>query len=247
MLPIAWITLRRITEKAILIQFGILALVLAYVALGLDSIVFNDSSGTEQDGLMVVWLFLTAFTLFWTTMEIPREISRKEVQVYLSKPITRLQYLLGKFIGMTGMSLGGEASLLAVFMLCLLIKGIHPSAWIAFAAIRTALFLVLLNALCCFASVSLGEVRGVFVVVGMCLLGFGFCALPVMAWAGFHPPADWSMEIAHYLIPDLLHYRWEPTPGLRSGYLGNLALYTAGWSVLLLGFSRTFLVYKDLS
>ena len=39
MLQIAWITLRRIAEKAVLVQFGILALVLMYVGLGLDAII----------------------------------------------------------------------------------------------------------------------------------------------------------------------------------------------------------------
>jgi len=247
MFPIAWITLRRITERSMLIQFGVLALVLAYVALGMDSLILSDAGSTEQDGLMVILLFLTAFTFFWTTMEIPREIERKEASVYLSKPISRTRYLLGKFIGMTGMTLGGEAALLTVFSLCMLIKGVRPSSWTLFAAARTALFLVMLNALCCFASICMGEVRGLFLVGAVCLIGACICAVPVLAWASFHPATSWGWVIAHYLAPDLLHYRWEPPPQLRGGYLADLLIYTAGWCILLLGFSRTILVYKDLS
>jgi ABC-type transport system involved in multi-copper enzyme maturation permease subunit len=247
MFPIAWITLRRITERSILIQFGVLALVLAYVALGLDSLILSDAESTAQTGLMVTLLFLTAFTVFWTTMEIPREVERKEASVYLSKPISRMEYLLGKFIGMTGMTLGGELALLVVFSLCLLIKGVPPSSWLLFAAARTAMFLVMLNAMCCFASVCLGEVRGMFLVGAVCLVGVGICVVPVLAWASFHTAAAWGWETAHYLVPDLLHYRWEPPPGLRGGYLADLLIYTAGWCTLFLGLSRTILVYKDLS
>jgi hypothetical protein len=129
MFSIAWITLLRITERAILIQFCVLALVLAYVALGLDAIVLNDAAGTEQSGVMVTAVFLAAFTFFWTTIEIPREVSRKEVQIYLSKPVTRLDYLLGKIMGMSGMTLGGEIMLMGIFSLCLLIKRQPPSSW----------------------------------------------------------------------------------------------------------------------
>src|SRR5262245_4335039 len=128
MRPIAWITLRRIAEKSILVQFGILALVLIYVGLGLESIVMLDDVGSENSGLTVTWVFLSAFTVFWSTMEIPREIDRKEVHVYLAKPIGRLRYLIGKFIGMSSMILVGGAILLAVFTLCLRIKGHWPSA-----------------------------------------------------------------------------------------------------------------------
>jgi ABC-type transport system involved in multi-copper enzyme maturation permease subunit len=248
MFPIAWITLRRITERSMLVQFGILALVLAYIALGLDSLVLSDAAATAQDGLMVILLFLTAFTVFWTTMEIPRELERKEAAVYLSKPISRMKYLLGKFIGMTGMTLAGEAALLGVFTLCLLLKGVHPSASTAFTAARTALFLIMLNALCCFASVWMGEVRGMCMVGAVFFLGIGICAVPVFAWSSFHSAAFWNcFEIAHYGVPDLLHYRWEPPPELRRGYLADLLIYTAGWCILFLGLSRTILVYKDLS
>jgi ABC-type transport system involved in multi-copper enzyme maturation permease subunit len=247
MFSIAWITLLRITERAILIQFGVLALVLAYVALGLDTIVLNDAAGTEQSGVMVAWLFLMAFTLFWTTIEIPREVNRKEVQIYLSKPVTRLSYLLGKSLGMAGMTLGGEIILMGVFSLCLLIKGQHPSAWLAFACGRMALFLVLLNALCCCASIAVGEVPGMVLVATICIIGLAVCALPVIAWAGFYPPKSMLIEGLHYLVPDLLHYRWEPKEGARLMTLLHLAIYTAGWSIILLVAAREIMVRKDLS
>src|SRR5438045_2684176 len=136
MIEIAWITLRRITEKAVLVQFGILALVLIYVGLGLESIILTDSAGSEQSGLGVIGLFLTAFTIFWSTIEIPRELHRKEVQVYLSKPVTRLQYLLGKYAGMTAMVLAGESFLLVVFAVCVIIKGNWPTPAFYFGAAR---------------------------------------------------------------------------------------------------------------
>jgi len=247
MLSIAWITLLRITERAILIQFGVLALVLAYVALGLEAIVLNDAAGTEQSGVMVAWLFLTVFTLFWTSIEIPREVGRKEVQIYLSKPVTRLSYLLGKVLGMASMTLGGEIILMGIFCICLLIKGQPPSAALAFATGRMALFLILLNALCCIASVAAGEVPGMVLVAAICLIGFAVCAMPVIAWAGFSPPRAMLIEGAHYLVPDLLHFRWEPKEKARLPALLHLALYTAGWSIMLLIVGREIMMRKDLS
>lgn len=246
MFPIAWITLRRITEKAVLVQFGILALVLAYVALGLDVIVLNDANGTEQSGLMVASLFLTAFTVFWTTIEIPREMHRKEVQVYLSKPVSRIEYLLGKFFGMAGMIIGGELLLLIVFAGCLMIKGQRPSMWFGFTAARTALFLVLLNALCTAVSVALAEVPAMVLVGIVGALGTMACVLPVIAWSGFDRITTAALTSVYFLVPDLLHYRWDPSDGHLMKYLAGLLAYTAGWSTLFMLGGHFVLRQRDL-
>jgi ABC-type transport system involved in multi-copper enzyme maturation permease subunit len=245
MRAIAWITLRRITERAVLIQFGIMALVLAYVAMGLEAIVLNDAAGTEQSGMYVAWIFLTAFTVFWSTLEIPRELARKDAHVYLSKPITRLHYLLGKFLGMTSMVVGGEIVLLGIFAICLTIKGHPPSQWFYFAGARTALFLIFLNAICMAASVIFGEVPAMVAVGVVGLVGSVACGLAVLAWAGFYPWPRIGMEIAYHLLPDLLHFRWEPAEGF-AGFLAGLLMYTAGWSALALTGANWILGRQDL-
>ena len=244
MLPIAWITLRRIAEKAVLVQFGILALVLMYVGLGLDAIIMTDAS--EQSGLAVTWLFLSMFTVFWSTIEIPRELSRKEVHVYLSKPVTRLRYLIGKYIGMTGMVLAGEVLLLSVFAVCLVIKGHPPSEMFLFGAARIGLFLALLNAMCALASVLMAEVPAmvsVLIVAGVGVMAF---ALPVLAWSSYDALRAIGMMAGYYVVPNLLHFRWEPTGGGLAPYFLTLTGYTAGWVTILIVITWAFFVRKDL-
>jgi Cu-processing system permease protein len=229
MLQIAWITLRRITERAVLVQFGVLGLVLVYVGLGLESIVMTDPAGTEASGLNVVALFLTVFTVFWCTIEIPREVARKEALVYLAKPLSRFRYLLGKYMGMTGMVLAGEVLLLAVFAACLLIKGRPPGMGFLFGAVRIALFLALLNGVCTVASVVLAEVPAmvlVLIVAGLASMAF---ALSVLAWSAYDSTTAGLYMSGYYLLPNLLHYRWQPVQGPMMTYAGMLAVYTAGW------------------
>ncbi len=244
MFPIAWITLRRITEKSILIQFGILALVLIYVGLGLESIIMVDVA-TEQSGLNVGWLFLTVFTVFWSSVEIPREIDRKEVHVYLAKPITRLRYLLGKFLGMSGMVVTGEAVLMLIFAGCFLIKGQTPSISFWTGAARVGMFLILLNAICVACSMLLSEVKAMVAVLFILAAGGMAVALIVLAWAAYNPLPAAGLALVYHLIPDLLHYRWEITADAPA-YLGLLAAYTAGWSTLCLLIAWWFFEHMDL-
>ena len=245
MFSIAWITLRRVAERAVLIQLGVLALVLVYLALGL-AVVFTDEGSTEQNGIFVTMTFLAAFSMFWTTMEIPREESRKETQLYLSKPITRLHYLLGKFFGMAGMIVGSEIVLLGIFCACLAIRGHRPTGWLMFAAARTALLLTFLNALCMAASVMLSEIRAIAAASVIMLISAVMFVLPVMAWTLFDKSSVAGFTSMYYLLPDLLHYRWEPEKGRLLPYLGGLFIYTTGWTTLMLTAANRVLVRRDL-
>ncbi len=244
MFPIAWITLRRITEKSILVQFGILSLVLIYIGLGLESVILLDV-GTEQSGLNVGCLFLTAFTVFWSSVEIPREIDRKEVHVYLAKPISRLRYLLGKFIGMSGMVVGGEIALMLIFASCFFIRGGAPSYAFWPSVAKIALFLILLNAICVACSMLMSEVSAMVAV--LIILGVGAMALvlSVLAWTAYNPLPAVGLSVAYHLIPDLFHYRWDPAHDALP-YLGALSAYTLGWSTLFLLIAWWFFEHMDL-
>jgi ABC-type transport system involved in multi-copper enzyme maturation permease subunit len=246
MLGIAWITLRRVAEKAVLIQLGILTLVLLYIALGLQTIVLNDAAGAEQGGIFVTLTFLTAFTIFWTTLEIPREISRKEAQLYLSKPITRLQYLLGKFLGMAGMIVGSEMALLGIFAAVLFLKGQRPTAWFFFAAARTALLLAFLNAVCTTASIALSEIRAIVAVTIFLLVSGLMFMLPVLAWCTLDKGPFIAFASAYYIVPDLLHFRWEPATGQLLAFLTELLLYAVGWTILILALANVIIERRDL-
>ncbi len=247
MFPIAWITLRRITEKAVLAQFAVLALVLVYVGLGLESVVMMDTAGSESSGLTVVWLFLTVFTVFWSTIEIPRELSRKEVHVYLSKPVSRLRYLLGKYLGMTAMVLAGQVVLLGIFAACLLLKGRTPSVAFAYGAVRIALFLSLLNAMCAAASLVLPEVPAMVAVLTVLAAAAVACVLAVLAWCAYDPGRAAALAAAYHAVPDLMHYRWESAAAATGAYVGALALYTAGWSVVMLLAAWALFARRDLA
>lgn len=244
MLQIAWITLRRITEKSILLQFGILALVLIYVGLGLESVIMLDV-GSESSGLNVGWLFLTMFTVFWSSVEIPREIDRKEVHVYLSKPITRFRYVLGKYIGMCGVVIAAEIALMAIFAGCLMIKRHTPTPEFWSGVARMALFLILLNAVCTAASMLLSEVKAMVTVIIVIALGGMAVVLIVLAWTAYDRVPALLLAGAYHLMPDLLHYRWEPAAD-PPAYLGLLTAYTAGWSTLCLLIAWRMFEHMDL-
>lgn len=48
------------------------------------------------------------------------------------------------------------------------------------------------------------------------------------------------------LLPDLVHYRWEPEKGRLLPYLGGLFVYTTGWTILILTAATRVLIRRDL-
>jgi Cu-processing system permease protein len=249
MLPIAWITFRRITERSVLMQFGVLALVLVLIGLDLDLTAAKHESAVES-GLTTVWIFLGFFTLFWTCIEIPREIARQEVNIYLSKPLSRARYIAGKFLGMAGLVLGVQAMLLTVFFLCLLTRPGHvlPSHSAMVASAQTALFLVLLCALCVPISLLLAGLPSLVAVLLIIAAGYGAFGLAVAADTDFFPANALLYDLAYYVVPNMLHYRWPATvtPD-TTGYLASLAGYTLGWVVISLIVAHATISRRDLN
>jgi ABC-type transport system involved in multi-copper enzyme maturation permease subunit len=184
--------------------------------------------------------------VFWSSVEIPREIDRKEVHVYLAKPITRMRYLLGKYLGMTGMVLAAEVFLMLVFTGCLVIKGRPPTSVFWSGAARMALFLTLLNAVCVAASMLLSEVKAMVTVLTIMAAAGLMFTLAVLAWSSYDTMPAMLFSGAYHLLPDLLHYRWDPAAGQLLPYLASLLGYTIGWSTLCLIIAAALFERMDL-
>ena len=113
MFAIALLTLKRMREPAFFIFLGI-GLVLAFIFSGLDPIaqqlsaesIFaqvvdaNRSKSPLLSAAFVMFVISAFFGGFLGAAEIPRDISSDLILILLSKPIRKLSYMLGKYLGM---------------------------------------------------------------------------------------------------------------------------------------------------
>jgi ABC-type transport system involved in multi-copper enzyme maturation permease subunit len=82
--------------------YGIIVFALAYIALTLflSDLVLKELPMVKSFGLTGIYFFNAIIALFLGTTSFFKDVDRKVVYFILSKPISRAQFLLGKFFGL---------------------------------------------------------------------------------------------------------------------------------------------------
>ncbi len=94
---IVWLNMLRRKDVYILI---ILMSVVLLGLVSLDIMGLGSTTAYVKDvGLLFTWIFAWVISVIASTREIPGEEQRRTVFTMLSKPISRLQYIVGKWLG----------------------------------------------------------------------------------------------------------------------------------------------------
>ena len=107
---VAELTYRKMKEPAFLILFAIM-IVFGYSVSEMSKLSLSDENeflgglivaahGTAvQSGFVLLFLFSALIALFMGATDIPRDIDSRMIMLILAKPVSRCEYLLGKFMG----------------------------------------------------------------------------------------------------------------------------------------------------
>jgi ABC-type transport system involved in multi-copper enzyme maturation permease subunit len=110
------LTLKKIKEPAFSILFVIAALV-GYFVSGMDKLAFEKSQDVlfglislEQGaplliGFVVILLMTLIVATFSGATDIPKDIDSRMIMLILGKPVKRIEYLLGKYLGIVAICL----------------------------------------------------------------------------------------------------------------------------------------------
>lgn len=191
-------------------------------------------------GFSLVWIFSLIIAITFSAKQIPSELETHTIYPLLSKPITRIQVILGKFFG------AGFGSVLAfsVFYVLLAIvsylkgEGIGPALFIE-SYICGALFLFLISAIsiCLSIYMTLSANITISFILYFFIVWFGdrlrtFLVMESKVVSFFY-------NILYYLIPHFEFYdmrvrvvhSWEPLP---LGIISAIFLYTVFYISLIL-------------
>ena len=247
-----WENLRR--------QMHLITLFIALILLMLPSYVNAFSMGQEgfnrvakDAGLAVIEYFGVAFALYFGSTAIPHDMERKTIYPLLARPLSRMSYLLGQFLGLSVLLAGSFAFLSVCFYgaLSLLSRDIEDVRfyWVVYCQFLES---SLLLAACMFFSTrcspALAGVLGVFtyIVGGLSETFIRFfivedrenitAAAAVKAIKALLP----NFEVFHLKMA-VVH--WIEIP---PGYLGASTLYGLGWIGFLLLLTEFSFSKKDL-
>jgi ABC-type transport system involved in multi-copper enzyme maturation permease subunit len=136
--------------------------------------------------------------------EIPRDVSSRVLLIVLSNPVKRYEFVIGKFLGLVGLSLL-FAAVCAVFTAGgLWAYGLPPDAVLARAVGMVAIRTVLVGAVALLFSTALGEMPCIsftFIYIGAAF-AVGLIA-PLVTRLPLPAPARAAISLLLYLTPDL--------------------------------------------
>ena len=122
---IAWNTGREAVRSKLLYTLFFFALVLIFASLILANISYVERNRILQDiGMASIRFFSVAISIFVGVGLIQKEVERRTVYTILSKPLSRGEFLLGKYLGLVGTLWLQAAIMIAVFAAISLARGV---------------------------------------------------------------------------------------------------------------------------
>lgn len=231
----------------VLLFFGFFLLLVSFL---LSNLTLNERIKIAIDfGISALHLTMVVLAIFLGSTLIFREIDKKTIFFVMSYPISRTQFIIGKFLGFITMLIGIEFFLSLGLMLLISSLGwkLHLSYFIALIGIFFEVMILLS------ATLMLGVlVRPIIVVgsvVGLFLIGHGMNSFYEIAQKSSHALLRTSSEIMMWMAPNLSHTNWINLVSfdqiLAREYLLKGMMYAAGWTLLFLILSILFFRRKD--
>lgn len=235
---IVWLeTVRRKDAYVLGILLGALVVALAL----LDAFGLGGSTRHILDlGLLLAWLFSVLLTLSAAGRQLPREEESGTVFVLLSKPLTRLDWLLGKALGCWVASFAATTCFYLLIGATVALQGGRPDALTALQAwLLHGAALAVLTALA--LAVSIRANADAAWTLSAVIAAFLFLVHPafprLIEYAD--PAAATAMLVLHHALPRLelfdlrqrLVHDWGPAPWAAAA---GVAVYAAAWTAAFL-------------
>jgi ABC-type transport system involved in multi-copper enzyme maturation permease subunit len=243
-------TFRETVRQRVLYNLVFFALLMTFAAVLLGELsVRQDEKIVKDFGLAAMDVFGTLIALVLGVGLVSQEIERRSLYPLLAKPLSRDEFLLGRFLGLMFTLLVNTGAMAVGLYLTLAVNGrdLDPRLLLAVYAIFLALSLTVALALlfsCLFSSPAL-SFFGTF-----CAVVAGRSSDVVRGMAEVLPGApDWLTRAVYYALPNFRNFdlknRVVYGDPVAAAELGWLTLYAAAYVGVLLGVSLAAFRRRD--
>jgi Cu-processing system permease protein len=247
---IALNTFREIIRDRILYGIVVFALLLIGVSIVLGELSFAEQARISADfGFTGIEMAIAVLSIFAGSTLVAREIEKQTVLTLLAKPVSRTQFILGKYLGLSfvvGAVLAGLAAVLAALLLFL---GLSLNATFVVALFGIFLEAELLIALSLFFGVFATPMMTVVFAVSLFLIGHWVDSLGFFIKKSNSDSFKLFARAISELVPNLEKFNWRSAPIYDvmvplSDVLFSVG-YAIGWAIVLLSFTAFIFRRRD--
>lgn len=197
-------TFRETVRDKILYNLVLFALLLIGTSVLLGTLTIGEQARIVNDlGLAAINLVSVVIAIFVGIGLVTKEIERRTVYTILSRPITRVQFVLGKYIGLGFIVVANVTIMFVMFLATIWLTGntIHASLFQAVELILVETLLVM--AIAMFFSTFSSSVLSATMTIGLYIIGHLTGDLKGIAEKSQNPVAESMMTVLYYILPDL--------------------------------------------
>jgi ABC-type transport system involved in multi-copper enzyme maturation permease subunit len=250
---VASVTFREILRDKILYNTLVISVLLFGVGVLASKLTFVEPGRVVLDfGLVGVAVSSGLLGTMVGAGMLAREFERRTILVALTRPITRLQFILGKFTGLKWVLIMNSLLLSAGYLLVLRYLGAGASGFtptLAWALVLLALQSLVLAALAVFFSTFSTTSLSVVMTLGMYFVGINCSQIRMLALKQDSAPLRWLLDGVAAAVPNFEYFNLglKVTYGLPvSGRFIGLGLaYGSAWILLLLVLSGLLLERRE--
>lgn len=244
---IATNTFREIIRDRILYGIIVFALLLIGVSLALGSLSFAEQARISANfGFTGIQIATAILAVFVGSSLVSKEIDKQTILTLLVRPITRAQYLLGKFMGLL-MVLGTVAAGLVLVLLGVVLAlelKIVPSFFVAIYGVGLEAMILVSMAL--FFGTFARPMMTVIFTMSFFLIGHWVDSLDFFVQKSESASFKIIGKALGFIVPNLERFNWRAAPvygdAVPVDEILKATFYGAGWVLFFL--SATILIFR---
>ncbi len=231
-----------------------IAIIFISFVLILLSLILGEMSFAEQERILINFslaaIHLTAMgmAIFSGSYAVNREIEKYTYSTILVRPVSRGQFLIGKYVGLFGVLIGTIFSLCMV--LALLVGKVSLIAVLLKIGFGISLEVLTISALSFFLATFLRPVVALFASFGLFILGHWLPDLKYFAEHSDSPAFMIFAEVLNWCTPHLYQMNWRQHVFVQEGVawsqISLASIHALAWSVLTLYVTLIIFRRKDL-
>ncbi|MBF0118224.1 MAG: ABC transporter permease [Desulfobacterales bacterium] len=232
-------TFRESIRDRVLYSLIVFSFLMLAFSILLANITIGDPIKIVKDfGLAVISLFGVLITIFVGIGLLYKEMERRTIYVILSKPITRWQFLLGKYLGLS-ITLAVEVFIMTFAFFCLCFYYENIISWELLKAIVPIFFelLLILSIAIVFSSFSSTFLSGLF-TLSIFVIGHFTQDIKILAASNESLFFKKLSQVIYYILPNLenLNFKARVVHNLPLPYkeIFFSILYSVVYSIFLL-------------
>lgn len=251
---VAQVTFMEIMKDRILYNIIVVAIGLFGLSYLASNLTFGNPTRVVLDfGFASLAISCAGIAIFVGSSLLNKEFERRTIYVAMSRPITRAQYLVGKYFGLSSVVLINWLILLTIFFIIYAVTGgdlsthyLMTMSWgFLFILIQSLVFAALAIFFSTFTTVSLTVVF----TIGVYLVGINISQLRILARKADGSLVSLMLEGVSHFVPNFEHFNLglNITYGLpvRLGQGVFTFVYGVGVIILLLTFSGFLVKGKE--